>query len=545
MRKVVVILLLLCAFGVPVPAQETDANLVDAVTLYTNGQNKKARQLLHTLSIADPKNDAVWYYLSMASLRDRDLDSAVEACSMAVTLDSANYWYRHLEARLSILQNKADDGISQYEALVRDFPDQNGTWYELLDLYLKNQKYEKALEALDEIEKQRGPSEEVTRTRYDVYTAMGRQDEGAQILEKFNEQFSVPSVLSMIGDYYLADFKDSLALARYEEALSLDSAYIPAVLGKSEVYRHMRRYSDYFKTLDPFFSSQDVSAESKSMYIGNLTRSLDPRILEIHRAGFDTLVVKAGAAHPADSSLLSTIGSYYYTTGREKEAGEWFRKSADLYPESITQTATYIQYLQLQSQWEPLRERSMQGYERFQQLAFLDYANLASYNLEDWDSIIANSQMLLKRFSKDKEICLNAWTQLGDAYHSKGDSKNSYKAYQNALKINPDYAPVLNNYAYYLSLEGKNLKKAYTMSKKTIEQEPDNATYLDTFAWILHLMGRDLEAKPFFKHAMLYGGKESATILRHYATVLEALGEADTAKIYRNQAQRLDPSGKQ
>lgn len=545
MRKVVVILLLLCAFGVPVPAQETDANLVDAVTLYTNGQNKKARQLLHTLSIADPKNDAVWYYLSMASLRDRDLDSAVEACSMAVTLDSANYWYRHLEARLSILQNKADDGISQYEALVRDFPDQNGTWYELLDLYLKNQKFEKALEALGEIEKQRGPSEEVTRTRYDVYTAMGRQDEGAQILEKFNEQFSVPSVLSMLGDYYLADFKDSLALARYEEALSLDSAYLPAVLGKSEVYRHMRRYPDYFKTLDPFFSSQDVSAESKSMYIGNLTRSLDPRILEIHRAGFDTLVVKAGAAHPADSSLLSTIGSYYYTTGREKEAGEWFRKSADLYPESITQTATYIQYLQLQSQWEPLRERSMQGYERFQQLAFLDYANLASYNLEDWDSIIANSQMLLKRFSKDKEICLNAWTQLGDAYHSKGDSKNSYKAYQNALKINPDYAPVLNNYAYYLSLEGKNLKKAYTMSKKTIEQEPDNATYLDTFAWILHLMGRDLEAKPFFKHAMLYGGKESATILRHYATVLEALGEADTAKIYRNQAQRLDPTGKQ
>lgn len=545
MRKVVVILLLLCAFGVPVPAQETDANLVDAVTLYTNGQNKKARQLLHTLSIADPKNDAVWYYLSMASLRDRDLDSAVEACSMAVALDSTNYWYRHLEARLSILQNKADDGISQYEALVRDFPDQNGTWYELLDLYLKNQKYEKALEALDEIEKQRGPSEEVTRTRYDVYTAMGRQDEGAQILEKFNEQFSVPSVLSMLGDYYLADFKDSLALARYEEALSLDSAYLPAVLGKSEVYRHMRRYPDYFKTLDPFFSSQDVSAESKSMYIGNLTRSLDPRILEIHRAGFDTLVVKAGAAHPADSSLLSTIGSYYYTTGREKEAGEWFRKSADLYPESITQTATYIQYLQLQSQWEPLRERSMQGYERFQQLAFLDYANLASYNLEDWDSIIANSQMLLKRFSKDKEICLNAWTQLGDAYHSKGDSKNSYKAYQNALKINPDYAPVLNNYAYYLSLEGKNLKKAYTMSKKTIEQEPDNATYLDTFAWILHLMGRDLEAKPFFKHAMLYGGKESATILRHYATVLEALGEADTAKIYRNQARRLDPTGKQ
>ena len=78
------------------------------------------------------------------------------------------------------------------------------------------------------------------------------------------------------------------------------------------------------------------------------------------------------------------------------------------------------------------------------------------------------------------------------------------------------------------------------MSKKTVEAEPDNATYLDTFAWILHLMGKDLEAKPFFKHAMLYGGKESAVILRHYATVLEALGEGDTAKVYRNQAARLE-----
>ena len=99
---------------------------------------------------------------------------------------------------------------------------------------------------------------------------------------------------------------------------------------------------------------------------------------------------------------------------------------------------------------------------------------------------------------------------------------------------------MLNNYAWYLATSGRKLKKAYNMSKKTVEAEPDNSTYLDTFGWILHLMGRDLEAKPFFKHALLYGGKESSVCLRHYATVLEALGEADTAKIYRTQAERLE-----
>jgi Tfp pilus assembly protein PilF len=127
---------------------------------------------------------------------------------------------------------------------------------------------------------------------------------------------------------------------------------------------------------------------------------------------------------------------------------------------------------------------------------------------------------------------------MGDIYHQLGDDKKAYKAYDKALKINPDYVYVLNNYAYYLSVEGKNLKKAYAMSKKTIEAEPDNSTYLDTFGWILYLQGKALEAKPFFKHAMLYGGKDSPVILDHYAEVLFSLKEYDMAFVYWNLAKQ-------
>ena len=522
-----------------------ERNLIDAVTLYGNGQYAQAGTLLQTLSVAAPEDDAVWYYLAQTQLQAKETEAAEQSLRKAVALDSSNYWYRRMLARLCLMQGKEEEGKAQYESLVKSFPEKTTLVYELLEVYLGARDYEKALSTLQEIENQRGLSEEVARTRYDVYTAMGRQEEGAATLEQFNRQYSSPAILSMLGDYYLADYADSLAQARYSEALSLDSRYVPAILGISEVYRHMRRYPDYFSTLEPFFTAEDIPVATKTLYIGNMGRSLDPKILQLHREGFDKMVLQAATAHPADSSMLSTVGTYYYSTGREKEAGEWFRRAADLYPESLPLAATYVQYLSLQEQWEPLRERSTEAYSRFGELAFLDYANMANYQLEDYEAIIGHCRFLLEHFPQDRQVCLGAWSMMGDACHAKGDSRQAYKAYEKALKLDPSYAPVLNNYAYYLSMEGKKLKKAYKMSRKTIEAEPDNSTYLDTFGWILHLMGKDLEAKPFFKHAMLYGGKESVVVLEHYATVLEALGEADTATVYRNQAARLQAQGKQ
>jgi len=542
MKRTVLALALFFLIPVGALAQSVESNLIDAVTLYGNGEPARARDILKSLSVAAPENDAVWYYLAQAQWQTADKDAAEASLKKAVALDSTNFWYRRLLGRMYLMQNRTEEAMTAYEQLVKAFPDKNSAVYELLDIYLSRKEFEKALATLEEIEGQRGPSEEVTRTRYDIYTAMGKQEEGIAQLEAFNEHYSSPTILSMLGDYYVQDFADSLAQVRYEEALAIDSSYMPAILGMSEVYRHTRRYPDYFRTLEKFFGSEDIPASSKTLYLTNLTRSIDPKILQLHRDGFDGLVLKTAQMHPGDSTVLATAGSYFYGTGREAEAGKWFREAAERFPASLGQTATYVQYLSLQKDWPELRVRAMDAYRRFDELAFMDYANMANYECKEYDAIVRNCQEVLSRHAKDKTVSLGALAMMGDAYHAMGDSKQAYKAYEKALRIKADYAPVLNNYAYYLSVEGEKLKKAYTMSKKTIETEPDNATYLDTFAWILHLMGKDLEAKPFFKHAMLYGGKESAVILRHYATVLEALGEADTANVYRKQAARLEPA---
>ena len=131
-----------------------------------------------------------------------------------------------------------------------------------------------------------------------------------------------------------------------------------------------------------------------------------------------------------------------------------------------------------------------------------------------------------------------AYNLEGDLAHETGDMRRTYRAYDMALEVDPDCAAVLNNYAYFLSLEGRSLRKALKMSRRAVELEPDNATYLDTLGWILYLRGRPEEAKPHFKRAMIYGGKDSSEVLAHYSEVLKALGEDELASYYENLSQQ-------
>ena len=533
----------LLVLGVAAFAQNVENQLVDAVSMYNARNYGQSRNLLQTLSKAAPDNDAVWYYLGLDEAMLGNVEAAVGHLRKAVELDPHNYWYKRRLADLYAASGEDEMVVQMYESILSEFPDKTEVIYDLLGLYLKRQEFEKALQALSDIEKVSGPGEQLIRTRYDILRQLGRNEEAIAALEDFNDRFTFPSVLSMMGDYYLAEYKDSLALACYEEALGTQSDYVPALLGKSEVFRTTRRYPEYFETVDAFIDNDNVPVEAKSMYVGNLTRSLDPKLISLHQSGFDGMVDRLRARHPGDSTVLTTAGGYYYATGRMDQAIDCFRESSDRYPESLSQAVSCIQLLGMAERWEEVRDRSVAAFDRFQELGFMDYLNLADYNLKDYDAIISNCRYLIVRSKDNPDVQKSSWSQIGDMYHLKGDTKEAYKAYEKALKIDPGYAPVLNNYAYYLSGEGKKLKKAYAMSKKTVEAEPDNATYLDTFGWILHLQGKDLEAKPFFKHAMLYGGKDSAVMLDHYAEVLFALKEYDLAQVYWNQAKAKNTGG--
>ena len=522
-----------------------DSELIDAVSAMDNKQYKEAKERLAKITATAPGNDAAFYYLGLCRLYTNDIDGAKVALKKAAELDPSNFWYKERLARTYSLTGEDDLTIATYEELLKDFPKKNDLYFTLVNLYLKQNMYEKALGALDQIEAVFGKSENVTATKYDILLRQNKPLEALKVLEDFNKEFSSPYVLTKLGDHSIAEYKDTVALAYYKEALDLQNGYIPALLGESEVYRIRRNFPDFFKTLNIFVSDKETSTQAKTQYLNMLVSRTDPRFIQSVRPQIDTLYENLVFCHPTDSAALTASGLYWYSTERQGKAKELIHKNMVLHPDNLGSTVTYAQLLGYMKDWDGLETACDSALARFpNETAFLDMKNVACYNKKDWKGIIDNNRKIIEIAQGDTSITIPALASIGDMYHELGNEKEAFRIYAQVLKQDPDYAPALNNYAYYLSLKGTKLKKACAMSKKTVDKEPDNPTYLDTYGWILHLLGKDKEAKAQFKHAMLYGAKESSTCLEHYAIVLEALGETDLAKVYRTQAENKKAEGK-
>lgn len=536
---------LLTAFALQSGAQEpnpgSDAGnmVISAVARYDVKDYAGAEAILTGLLDKTPDNDAAWYYLAKCALAEKDIESAEEYLKAAVSLDPENFWYRHALAGVYAMTSRPELTIDIYEKLLEDFPKKSDLYFDLVELYSGQGENEKALATLDEIETVFGMTESIAMFRFNLLRRMDRNEEAYASLEEYNRQYSSPYVLSTLGDYQMSMYNDSTALAYYDEALDLFPDYTPALLGKAETLRLTRRYDEYFPVVQDFVMSSDSPAEAKGDYLMAVVQRTDPKFIRSFMPRMDSVVNKALEVHPNDSSILQMAGVYYYSTQRNDLAKRHFRAGIEAFPQSLAASANYVEFLMYAQEWEDLSREGREAFGRFpQETAFLEMASVGDYNLKDYDGVLELCDKVLETAPQDSSRTLRAWSTKGDIYHQTGDVKKSYKAYDKALKINPDYVYVLNNYAYYLSQEGRNLKKAYAMSRKTIEAEPDNATYLDTFGWILYLQGKALEAKPFFKHAMLYGGKDSAVILDHYAEVLYALKEYDMAFVYWNLARQ-------
>ena len=130
---------------------------------------------------------------------------------------------------------------------------------------------------------------------------------------------------------------------------------------------------------------------------------------------------------------------------------------------------------------------------------------------------------------------------LATVYYVTKKLDKAAELYTQAIQVKPDSAEALNNLAYLLAEQDKNIEDALKMSETAVKIEPNNASYLDTLGWLYFKTGKTEEALKYLNKAAQIAPNESE-ILLHIGLVHLEKSEFKAAIDYLKQALKTNPT---
>jgi|GEM_PF-3932675 len=166
------------------------------------------------------------------------------------------------------------------------------------------------------------------------------------------------------------------------------------------------------------------------------------------------------------------------------------------------------------------------------------YAGMAILGIVEGNDQIAIRARAIAEFiaAGDNETLSRAYQMSGEMFHEMDEWEKCYVGMNIAMEYNSENDNLLNNYAYFLSLQNKDMDKALDMIERALEVDPYNPFYLDTYGWVLHVLGRDTEAVEVMKRAEPLVVEKLGEFYFHYGDILYELGDDRAARKYWRKA---------
>ncbi len=494
----------------------------------------------------DIKPDAAEVHFQLAGYyADLKQDTMVARCfEKAAALAPGNSTYQERIGQYLISQRQYEKAIDSYEQFYATHRDRSDVLMLLLRLYGTQNNYPKMIEMLDKIETQEGSSEQITLSKMQVYEQIGDKQKVFRELKTLVQKH--PNDLNyrvMLGNWLLQNDKAEAALKEYKTVLKEDPDNEMAQMSMLDYYREKDMNGKADQLLLQLLRSKRTGEETKLTLMRQVimeNRGDDGDSAKVLSC-FDEVL--ALPQQNADLTMLKA--AYLSLLGRPvDEVNAVYLKALEIEPDNAS-----ARFQLIQSTWE------LQDYDRVielcrpaqqynpEEMAFYYFQGMAFLQKEDKDEALETFRKGVSQInsSDNVNIVSDFYAIMGDILHEKGLVKEAYEAYDSCLHWKPDNMGCLNNYAYFLSEEGRDLSRAEQMSYKTIKEEPDNSTYLDTYAWILFRQGRYEESKIYIDQAIRNDSTLSSVVVEHAGDIHAMTGDLDGALAFWQQA--LDEGG--
>ncbi len=459
----------------------------------------------------------------------------------AVRLHPENLSYK--ETLGTYLANSADyhgaiqiyEEISEHQATTENLAS-------LIWLYKQSGDYAGAIRSIERLEKLDGQSEALSLEKFQTYIAMKDDEHAYKAIEDLCAEYPLDlRYRVLLGDLYDQHGYHDRAIEIYKDVLTAEPNNSYAQLSLLAYYKAAEADSLYRGLLNQVVLNPRTTTTArieamKSFAIDNLNRKGDSaEVLELfHKV----------LAQPQESRDMAELCAFYMASLKMPADSliPVLQKILEIEPDYTTARLQLLQIMLQKDNMQQAADICRKG-EVYQpgEVTYYYYEGVALYRLgRDEEAIDALSRGA-ERIDEntDRELASDLYAQLGDVLHDGGRKERAYAAYDSALVYNERNLLCLNNYAYFLSLDQRNLEKARAMSKQTVDAEPDNTTYLDTYAWVLYRMGQHTQARIFIDQMLRLADatdRENASLFDHAGDIYYRTGERKKARAYWQKA---------
>ena len=549
----------------PADQARFDAVFYRAVTLHQAGETDQAFVLFRRALELDSLSAPTLFTLSADYYGMGDFPVALALAQMAQAIDTANYWYNREVAILLCAIDRDEEAIPIYRRMARISPTKSDPLYDLAELYLQLDSLEECVRIVDRIEELDGPDAQLSMQRFRILQRLGRSDEAFAGFDRLIRRY--PYDLShriLKGDMQMRAGLFAEAKQTYDAAAAIepDNAYLWVALSNYYSVMGDRTAADTLVEAALVNDRLDVGTKIDILteYLKTTLRRVAQEKQRTHDSsdirlpGVDTLFLTVATMHPTEPEIYVLHSDYLSAIGRDTAACQQMRFAVDLKP---ADQDYWTKFLSLAGGVDSLRlltycseaERSIP--ESYVPHMFRAFA--LGQQQRHAEAAAAMAEAVKRVPPEETNLRSRLWGYLGDTYHQQavetvaaasdgGGTKEAarrqaatlmeqtYQAYDEALRYNPQNYLVLNNYAYFLSLEKRDLYRAEGMAAKVVKQYPESDTYLDTYAWIYFQQGNYTLAKFYQQQALQKAGATpSAALLEHYGDILMMDGQADAA----------------
>ncbi|WP_027420043.1 tetratricopeptide repeat protein [Crocinitomix catalasitica] len=502
----------------------------EAVSEKMIGHNENAIALFESCLLIEPENPAVFFALSDLYEQAGDQTKKLTFAEKAYSYDQNNKWYILRLADLYYEKQEFTKTVDLYSKIIENEKNID-LKFQYVDALMRAQKFQRAIDMLNEIEVETGVIPQVSFTKHDLYMQLQNEELAKAELDKLiTENPSEYEFKMMVAEYYMQQQDFSKANALIDDILQSDADFGQAYIMKADLALRQSKVLDAFKLLEIGFDKDDVQLDRKLELIGGLIPYAAPgqADAEIMRTGITDLFEQVYDESAENSKLHEYYGYFLADNMNLIKAEKQLELATKFDPSKFNVWAELTRVEMELNAFDRLfaNGEKMISYFPSQPFAYL-ITGLSGIKIEKYDEseeyLILGKDLVIDA----PELLSNFYIELGKLKYAQGKKDKGIEYLNKASQTYPKNLQVYDLKAK-LFMQDNDYVKAEQTIKEGLEMNAKDPILLETYGVLLIEKKQYPQAIEVFESVLVYDSY-NITALEYYGDALFLSGREKEA----------------